>query len=405
MVYSFHTDNPRNERRKPMMKKILSLALALCLVLALIPALGEEDASGTWYLVALGMTAGTLELNADGSAVLTTTSNGETVTEEAAWTQEGATVTLSALGKSLALTLDGTDLLISPESFGAVGMDLSGIDLSGIDLSLFTTMMKFSREAGAVTSEEFNAWQADGTLPEGKTAEDMNAIQENMMSLYSSLFGSFSFSSEDSQEAAPPVTVLEENFYVRKNYDTMEGYYLARVQNDTDAPLSLYEGSLTLKDADGNEIGKSEWISECGSRYLEPGEITYVAMNADIAEGAEVASWEPVLATTLNTWSSDITIPVDGVELKLDMDYSNYAAATVTNTGDTPLHYINVISAVRDESGKLYALCSGGLGHVDLMPGSTVVIWQDIDSRTIEYCQENQVKLTSVEAFGWADPQ
>ena len=46
------------------MKKILALILALCLALAAVPVLAEDDLSGTWYMVMMGLTAGTFELNA-----------------------------------------------------------------------------------------------------------------------------------------------------------------------------------------------------------------------------------------------------------------------------------------------------------------------------------------------------
>ena len=47
------------------MKKFLALTLVLCMALAAIPALAETDFTGTWYLVTMGQTAGTFELNAD----------------------------------------------------------------------------------------------------------------------------------------------------------------------------------------------------------------------------------------------------------------------------------------------------------------------------------------------------
>ena len=48
------------------MKKTLALILALCMALAAVSAFAE-DVTGTWYLVMFGLSAGTIDLNADGT--------------------------------------------------------------------------------------------------------------------------------------------------------------------------------------------------------------------------------------------------------------------------------------------------------------------------------------------------
>ena len=49
------------------MKKILAFLLALCMTMAAVPVTAEGDASGSWYLVVIGLTAAEIELNADGT--------------------------------------------------------------------------------------------------------------------------------------------------------------------------------------------------------------------------------------------------------------------------------------------------------------------------------------------------
>ena len=42
------------------MKTLLALLMALCMLMTALPVMAEETVSGTWYLVVLGLTAGTL---------------------------------------------------------------------------------------------------------------------------------------------------------------------------------------------------------------------------------------------------------------------------------------------------------------------------------------------------------
>ena len=49
------------------MKKSLALILILCMALASVPALGETDFTGSWYLTLSGMICGVFELKDDGT--------------------------------------------------------------------------------------------------------------------------------------------------------------------------------------------------------------------------------------------------------------------------------------------------------------------------------------------------
>ena len=386
------------------MKKFLSMILALCLMLAMVPSLAEDDLSGTWYLLMMGMTGGTFELNADGTCIVTSSMNGEEARTEGTWAADGSTVTITINGTDMPLTYNGTDLVLGEEAFAAFGD--AGAP-AGMDISAMGSMIRISREPGKVTADEFSAYQADGTLPEGKTREEMDLIQAEMMVSALGVLGSMDLSSAGTGAGEGlPLSVLEENFYVRESYGGREGYYIARVQNTNDVPLYISEASLVLKDADGNEAGKSEYLGESGSRYLEPGEISFVSMTADIEESTAEVSCEAVLRTSAESYFRDSVIEVSGTELRLVESFSTdyYAAGTITNTGEEPLSQVNIIFAVRDADGKLLGLASAGLYRNELAAGSTITLLDSIDSRIVEYVKANNLTLSEeIEAFAWKD--
>ena len=110
-----------------MMKKLTAILLALCLLLAAVPALGE-DFSGTWYMVLADVTAGHFELNADGTATAEMPGQEETFT--GSWTADDASVTITIDGSPLTFAWDGeklfSDKLPIPvvREAGRVPMDL-----------------------------------------------------------------------------------------------------------------------------------------------------------------------------------------------------------------------------------------------------------------------------------------
>ena len=396
------------------MKKILALVLALCMALAAIPALAEEDFTGTWYLLMFGMTGATFDLNADGTFTATPSISADTTeAAEGTWSAEGSTVTLTVDEQALPLTYDGTNLQLGEEALSAFGGDLAS---TGLDVSMLASMISMSREPGSVTMAEFTAYQTDGTLPEGKTKEDMDAIYAEMMMLVFSIAGSMDIGdttatgtdpSADSTEAFE-LTILEDNFYIDESYSGLRGNYIAKVQNNTDTTFSVNKGILVLKDADGNEVGRREYLGQCGSTYLEPGEISYISIDANINEGATVADYEMSFETSLpkSYMPSDIPLDAENVELRISEGYwTNYdAAGTVTNTGDTPLSRIYIVFVLRSSDGKLVGLSSTGLGQNELAPGSTITLVDSISSSIVEYCTANDLTLSEeVEALAYSE--
>ena len=189
------------------MKKFLALMLVLCMALAAIPALAETDFTGTWYLITIGQTAGIFELNADGTCAATLYANTEEQKMEGTWSADGDVVTITVQEQALPMTFDGTDLILGEAALTAFGG--SSIP-EGMDISMFSSLIKFSREPGKITMAELNAYNNDGTIPEGKTKEDMDAavaeMQVMIMSLLSGMGVDLSGAArQDTPAAALPI--------------------------------------------------------------------------------------------------------------------------------------------------------------------------------------------------------
>ena len=384
------------------MKKTLALLLTLCMLMVAIPVLAEEVVSGTWYMVMLGLTSGIFELNEDGTCVVTTVSNTEKEALEGTWTQEEDKITINVKDEPLVLVRDGDNLTFNAEDLSTLGMDQSSVTGPGIDMSLFSNMIQITREPGKITVEELNAYQDNGTLPEGKTKEDMEAIQTELQSSIVALFEGMVGTTEETP--GPELTILEDNFYVREGYGSQEGVYFAKVQNDNDVVVNLTDGTLILQDADGNEIGKTEYLGTTGSTYLEPGEATFVSIYADVNEGAVVDGYTANLTTSLSSYRTpDTSLDVADAQLRVEEEYgtSYYTAVSVTNTTDKPMARINTVVAVRDSEGKLIDIISDGLYRNELGAGSTITLVDSLDSRAVDYCTNNNGTPAQVEALAW----
>ena len=377
------------------MKKTLIVLLALCMLLAPATVYADAEASGTWYLVTMGLTSGTFELNTDGSCTVTIPDNSEEQVLEGSWTQEDANISITVSDETLSLILDGDQLLFDGEDIAALGMDEAG-------LSLFSDLIQISREPGKLTAEEYTAYQEDGTLPEGKTEEEMAAFEEEMTASLLAMFEGMGVYTEE--EPGPALTVLEDNFFVRDAYGWQDGIYLAKVQNDNDIPVYLSNGSLVLLDADNNEVGRAEYLGTTGSCYLEPGEATFVSLMADVNEGATVDSYTAELSTSLISYHTpDTGLDVDAAELRVTEDYGTtyYGTAVITNRTEAPMANICAVIAVRSSDGKLIDISTQGLYMNELAAGSTITLVNNVDDRAVDYCAGNGTVPEQVEALAW----
>ena len=385
-----------------MLKKWIAILLIASLILTGLPAAAEDSFSGTWYLISMGLTAGTFDLNEDGScALIVADAESGEKRAEGTWSAEGDVVTLNVEDQALTLTYDGTNLILGAEALGAFGGETGGLDPS-----ILSAFIMISREPGVVTSAEYAAYQADGTLPEGKTQEEMEGVETEITMLAMTLFSSLGGLSVEQPEPAD-VTLVEENFYIRESWFGQQGLYIAKVRNDTDAAISLDSGLLTLQDADGNEISRMEYLGTCGSRYLEPGESTFVSMAADIEEGLTAAAWQAKIEAIANSfYSTDINLAVDGIELREKESYGDKiytAAVTVTNPGEDPLPAISMVAVLRNDQGEMIDIVEADMGWNELAPGSAVILCSQMNSDTVKYAEAQGSASFTVEACAWAE--
>ena len=393
------------------MRKILALVLAMCMALAAVSALADEDFTGVWYLTQYGLGAASLDLKADGTCAATVESADPPTQVEGTWSADGNNVTITYDGQSMAFAFDGTDLVLSAEAMA----EMSGTSIpEGTDLSMFSSLMKLSREPADLSAAEYAAYTNDGTIPEGKTKEDMEAIDAEMKTLMMSLFsvaaaaGTAAEGTEAQEEAAPVLSTVEENFYIRETYFGREAVYIAKVQNTTEDIVSIGDGLLVLKDENGEEISRREWYGTVGSRYLEPGEVTVVSFVSDeIEEGKTVSDYEVTIGANRNGYATpDVAFETSNVELREREFFSNkeyLTAATLTNTGDEPVANLAVVFILRDSEGKMIAVGEWSLGRLELCPGSSVNVVDSVDSSAVEYCTANGLALGELEAIAWQE--
>ncbi len=364
------------------MKKLTAMLLALCMLLAAVPALGEEtDFSGSWYCRVGEINLGVINLNADGTATADMTG----ATYEGTWSAEGNTVTVTLGDAPAAFVYDGEGLVteVMPVPFG--------------------------REEGKISYTLFSSYM-NGELteyPEGLTEADLMLAQADMIAFYAAnqekLGGGSPSGSAGEPEPAAELTILKENFTVMESYSGFRGTYIAKVQNNTEAPLFITGGSLTVKDADGNNAGEATYLSTSGSKYLEPGEISFVSMQADLAADGTYTFEAAVKAETKSYYGTDRMLPVSQPETETDKYGNFFIKATVTNDTEAPLAGIEVVYALEDAEGNLLDLSTESLYRHLLGAGSQLTMVTSMSSKVQEYLQAKDIAVASVEVFAYAE--
>ncbi len=201
----------------------------------------------------------------------------------------------------------------------------------------------------------------------------------------------------------PELTVLNKNYYEYQGYSSMRALYLAKVQNNTDTGFYIVNGSFILKDAGGGELASQKYMQKIGSRYLAPGEITFLSMQADIPEGAEVSDYSvEIIPEEKNYTGEDREIEVNAVEY-IDDQYHPSIRVTVTNNHDEPLAYITIVYAVEDADGNIYAVDTSTLASKILGAHSTITFVEPLSNDVKTYTQEHGITLTQVEAYAFAE--
>lgn len=382
------------------MKKWIAMLLMVCLLAAAVPALGEEDYTGNWYMTVADVSLASMTLNADGSVEFNMAEQG---TMNGTWTTGEGKITVTIDG-------DGLDFTYEDGKLTAAGF----------------FPVPFVREEGKINSELIGKMMSGEAydIPEGMTEEEMMAIAMNSMAEYQAILAEQA--GDDTTEtttettvetpvadAGEPVTedaplvvsILNENFLVYQVYGGLKGYYYAKIQNNTETPYFVNGGTFVLTDADGNAVGEElKYPNSRGSRYLEPGEISFISFRVDIPEDLENPNYYVVIKAEKDTYSSkDYAVTVSSTEIGTDR-YGNPAMkAEITNTTDEFLPGINVIIAMEDAEGKVIWLREESLYNYELGPNSTIKLTGSIDSDALEYFTSAGIVPTTVEAYAYVE--
>ena len=379
------------------MKKLTALLLALCMLLAVVPALGE-DFSGTWYMVLEDVNVGTLEMNADGTFSLTVQAGEEANSIEGTWEATDAGVTLTANG-------DPAEALYDAEA--------GTLTIAKLPIPMQREKGKYEVQLMMDVLDVSKANEVE--LPEGVTYLDAATTALAFVMKLNELKGILEGTgtgtgtedggAPDATEApagGTGVDILAENFVVTESYSGYDGTYIAKVQNNTGSPLWLTGGSLVVKDASGNLVGTREYLSTCGSKYLEPGEISIATMQVELEADGEY-TYEKVIKAEAKSWSGpDAAVTVTDpayVEGKYD---SKLLQATVTNDTEQNLPDVEIAFLLSDENGLPLALVTNTLYNTELCPNSSLVVKSNVYTKVAEYFAAKSI-IPAVEAFAWVE--
>ena len=367
------------------MKKIFAMILALCLLLAAVPALAE-DFSGLWNMVLAEVNLGWFDLNADGTLSADLVGVGEAT---GTWAVSDDTVSITIQGDTIDFAWDGT-MLYSDD-----------------------LMIPVIRGEGLVSSDLISAYFSgeEYELPEGMTKEQVEEIGANFYTEYGKMMDAMEAQRAEEAAAAAAaapasaltVDILAENFYVIESYSGYRGVWLAEVMNLNSVPVYVRSGSLTVKDADGNVVGTASYLSERGSVYLEPGEITFLSMEADMPEKIE-ATYEKFLEIKDDPYRIDINLTAGDSDFTIaEGQYdTSWMQTTVTNETENPAK-VSVIFALEDAEGTPWFVEETSLYRHQLTPGSSIIMIQTLDERTKNYIKENNIQITTVKAYTWSE--
>ena len=360
------------------MKKLFAILLALGLLLSALPALAE-DFSGMWYLNLTDVDLGYFQLNEDGTMAGDVIGAGAI---EGTWSSTDASVTLVVDGDPLVFSWDGTMLYSA-------------------DL-----LIPVIREQGSVPASVIQALENDETpeLPEGMTLEQAQAVYEAFEAEFERL-QNIAIEAEQqarlAESAEYKVDILAENFYVMEEYSSLRGYWLAKVINMNSVPVYLRDGALKVLDAEGNQVGEATYLSSTGSRYLEPGEISFVSMRTDIeGDGADL-TYNASIETTIRSYVTDAALPLADADFEpLDPDSTSYMRTTVTNDTDKPVS-VNAVFALEDADGTPWLISDEEVYNHELTPGSSLILKSSVYTSFAEFIQEKGIEITTIETYAW----
>ena len=356
------------------MKKLTALLLALCMLLAAVPALGE-DLSGSWYIVLEDVNIGQFDLKADGTAAMHMAAGEKELNYEGTWESRENGVAVTFEGETLEMAYDAETDTISSSLFpvpvqreqGKYDVQLIMDVINGKEVELpegveqadvLTVAAKFMASAMALSSTQSGT---DG----GSTGTDDGDS-----------------TGTDDGGAAPDET---------KNAPA-----------GGTGPLWLTSGSLAVKDASGNLVATRDYLSTCASKYLEPGEISAITISVDLEQAGEYSYEANIKAEESSYLGTDVNVPAADPAFADGKYDSKVCRVTIANEADSNMTGLNVAYLLSDGNGLPVALFTEALYNHELGPKSTIVMVSSLYSRLVDYLKANSITPT-VEAFAWVE--
>ena len=206
--------------------------------------------------------------------------------------------------------------------------------------------------------------------------------------------------------AAGKLEVTHENLLVLDSYG-IEGYAFARVENVGNKPIKVNAGVLELYNADGDPIASSDYLYAYG-QYLEPGEYAYAQIYASNSDAAFEDVDDYLLTITGKSDNSYTTLRLPTTtELALDVDEdyytSDYMYVTVTNDTEEPVYDVRVAVVLLDAEGNILYIGDESMYNKAIMPGSSVLIREEIPSYFSDCFEKNGYTPSAVDAIAYAE--
>lgn len=203
---------------------------------------------------------------------------------------------------------------------------------------------------------------------------------------------------------AADIEPLKETTYAVESYDGYEYYYVAFVKNVTDEAVNVRDATMTLFDAEGNEIGKANYLSDIGSTYLDPEEITAVMFRIDIDDPSKIADKKILYNTEKNaSYGKDSTFEVASSEyMKVDSKYEDDGMhALITNTEEKDIKNLSVALVLVDKDGNPLYMRSSTTFDIALLPGSSIRFEERADRDIVDVLTANGMEPVGVEAMAY----
>lgn len=193
---------------------------------------------------------------------------------------------------------------------------------------------------------------------------------------------------------------VEKNLIVFSGKDS--GYFYAKVENVGDAAIGLDSGDLVIFSDDDDILLSNSFITTTPSHViLDPGDYLYVndflwdsALKDAVIGDYKLSIPAYKRTKTITKLPCEATFEVEGADT-----FNNHVYVTFTNNEASTLNNFYVIVALYDAENTLVYVDTYSNSSVSVHPGSTITVTLSIDNDLMEYYQENDITLTTLDAM------